>query len=70
MRVIFEPKKDEVRRGWRKLYNEELHNFYYSSNIIRRNKSRRMSWAEQVARMGRRGMHRGFWWESRKERAH
>jgi hypothetical protein len=27
-----------------------------------------MRWAGHVARMGRRGMHTGFWWESRKER--
>jgi hypothetical protein len=31
-------------------------------------KSRRMRWAGHVARMGRIGMHIGFWWESQKER--
>jgi hypothetical protein len=25
-------------------------------------------WARHVARMGRRGMHIGYWWESQKER--
>jgi hypothetical protein len=25
---IFGPKKEEVTRRWRKLHNEELHNFY------------------------------------------
>jgi hypothetical protein len=30
----------------------ELHNLYYSSDIIRMIKSRRMRWAGQVARMG------------------
>jgi hypothetical protein len=30
-------------------------------------KSRRVIWAGHVARMGRSGMHREFWWESRKE---
>jgi hypothetical protein len=29
-------------------------------------KSRRMRWAGHVARMGERGMHRGYWWESQK----
>jgi hypothetical protein len=29
-------------------------------------KSRRMRWAGHVARMGRRGMHIGYWWESQK----
>jgi hypothetical protein len=30
-------------------------------------KSRKMRWAGHVARMGRRGMHIGYWWESQKE---
>jgi hypothetical protein len=28
LRIIFGPKPDGVTGGWRKLYNEELHNFY------------------------------------------
>jgi hypothetical protein len=32
--------------------NEELHNLYSSSNIIKQIKSRRMRWAGHVARMG------------------
>jgi hypothetical protein len=43
--------KDEVTGGWRKLYNEELHNLYSSPNTIRMIKSRRMRWAGHVARM-------------------
>jgi hypothetical protein len=39
-------------------------------SIIRIIKSRRIRWVGRVARMGERGMHRGFWWESRKERDH
>jgi hypothetical protein len=27
-----------------------------------------MSWAGHVARMGRRGIHTGYWWEIQKER--
>jgi hypothetical protein len=46
------PKRDEVTGGWRKLYNEELHNLYSSPSIIRVIKSRRMRWAGHVARMG------------------
>jgi hypothetical protein len=41
-----------VTGDWRKLHNEELHNFYSSPNIIRMMKSRRMRWAGHVARMG------------------
>jgi hypothetical protein len=40
---IFGPKRDEVTGGWRKLHNEELRNLYFSPNIIRMIKSRRMS---------------------------
>jgi hypothetical protein len=52
LRRIFEPKRDEVTRGWRKLPNEELRDLYSSPSIIRIIKSRRMRWAGQVARMG------------------
>jgi hypothetical protein len=51
-RKIFGPKRDEVIGGWRKLHNEDLHNLYYSSSIIRIIKSRRMRWAGHVARVG------------------
>jgi hypothetical protein len=52
LRRIFGPKGDEVTEGWRKLHNEELHNFYPSSSIIRMSKSKRMRWVGYVARMG------------------
>jgi hypothetical protein len=37
--------------GWRKLYNEELHNFYCSPDIIRMVKSISMRWTGHVAHM-------------------
>jgi hypothetical protein len=52
LRKIFNPKRDEVIRGWRKLHNEELHNLYCSPTVTRIIKSRRMRWAGHVARMG------------------
>jgi hypothetical protein len=52
LRRIFGPKKDEVTGEWRKLHNEELHNLYLSTNIIRQIKSRRIRWVGHVARMG------------------
>jgi hypothetical protein len=67
---IFGPKRDEVTGDWRRLHNEELHNFYSSPNTIKMIKSRRMRWTRHVTRMGRRGMHIGHWWESQKERHH
>jgi hypothetical protein len=42
IRRILGPKRDEVTAGWRKLRKEELHNLYFSPNIIRMIKSRRM----------------------------
>jgi hypothetical protein len=70
LRRIFGSRRDEVMGGWTKLHNEELHNLYCSPSIIRIIKSRRMRWMGNVARMGRRGMHIRFWWESQKERYH
>jgi hypothetical protein len=67
LRRIFCPKRDEVTGDWRKPHNEELHKLYSSQNIIRMIKSRRR-WAGQVAGMGRKGMHIGYWWGSQKER--
>jgi hypothetical protein len=52
LRRTFGPKGDEVMGEWRKLHNEELHNLYSSPDIIRQIKSRRMRWAEHVARIG------------------
>jgi hypothetical protein len=44
LRRIFGPKR-EVNRSWIKLHNDELHSLYYSPNIVRVIKSRRMRWA-------------------------
>jgi hypothetical protein len=47
---IFRTEREEVKRGWTKLHNEELHNLYCLQSIIREMKSRKM----------RRAGHRGF----------
>jgi hypothetical protein len=52
LRRIFGPKEEEVVGDWRRLHNEELHNFYLSQNIITVIRSRRMRWAGHVAWMG------------------
>jgi hypothetical protein len=52
LRRIFGPKRGEGARGWRRLHNEELHNLYASTYIVRVIELRRMRWAEHVVRMG------------------
>jgi hypothetical protein len=52
LRRIFGPKRDEVTGCWRKMHNEELHNSYTSSNIIRMIKPRGMRWTWHIARRG------------------
>jgi len=59
LRRIFGPKMDEVTGECRQLHNEELDDLYFSPNIIRVIKSRRMRRAGHVARMGERCM-QGF----------
>ena len=45
IRIIFGPKRDEVKGEWRKLHKEELSDLYSLPNIVRVVKSRRMRWA-------------------------
>jgi hypothetical protein len=52
LRRIFGSKRDEVAGGLGKLHSEELHNLYSSPSIIRVIKSRKMTWAVHVVRMG------------------
>jgi hypothetical protein len=51
LRRIFGLKRDIVRGGWRKLHNEEIHNLYSPSRVIRMIKSRGMRWVEHITRM-------------------
>jgi hypothetical protein len=58
LRRILGPKREE-HGSWRKLHNDEFHSLYYSPNIVRVIKSRRMRWVGHVARMGEvRGVYR------------
>jgi len=61
LRRIFGPMRDEVTGECRRLRNEELNDLYCSPNIVRVIKSRKISWARHVSRMGkRRGVYRVF----------
>ena len=50
LRRIFGPKRDEVTREWRKLYNEEIKELYCSPNVVWVIKSR-IRWEGHVTRM-------------------
>jgi hypothetical protein len=68
LRKIFGPKRDEVTGEWIKLHNVELRDLYSSPSIIIIINLRRMRWTGHVARMGKREMRIGYWWESQRER--
>jgi len=59
LRRIFGPRRDEVTGECRTLHNDELNDLYFSPNIVRVIKSRRMRWVGHVACMGEeRGLYR------------
>jgi hypothetical protein len=61
LRRVIGSKWDEVTRVGRKHHNEELHDLYSSSKIVRVIKSIRMRWAGLVVRMGEgQGVYRVF----------
>jgi hypothetical protein len=54
LRRIYGPKREEVTRGWRKVHNEELHNFY---SLVT---SMRVRWVGYKAHMGVTEIHTEF----------
>lgn len=56
--------------GWRKLRREELNDLYFSQNIIRGFKLKKVTWATHVDIYSRGGknMRINFWWENLKQR--
>jgi len=67
---IFGPKRDKVRREWRKLHNEELHDLYSSPNILWVLKLRRIRCVGHVVCMGENKVYTGFCWGNVRERDH
>jgi hypothetical protein len=70
LRRIFWPKRDEIKKEWRNLHNDELNDLYCSPNIVRVIKSRRMKWSGHAARMGRGEVYTRFWWGNLRVRDH
>jgi hypothetical protein len=66
LRRIFGPKRDEVTGEWRKLHNEELHNFYSSPNIIRQVKANEVGGACGTHRRGEKSV-QGFGRKARRK---
>jgi hypothetical protein len=48
LRRTFEPKREKVTGGWRKLHSEEFSNFCFSLNNTKVIKSRSMRWVGHV----------------------
>lgn len=48
---IFGRKMDELTGEWRQIRIEELNNLYFSLNIVRALKSKRIRWERLVARI-------------------
>ena len=63
---IFGPNREDVTGECRKLHNEELNDLYFSLNVVRMVKSRRIRWTGHVARIGK--VYTGFWWGNLRER--
>ena len=70
LRGTFGPERDERRGEWRKLLNEKFKDLYWSINIVRVIKLRKMRWAAKVACMGRGEAYTEFWWGNLRERDH
>jgi hypothetical protein len=70
LRRIFGPKRDETKREWKNLQNEELNDLYSSHNIFRVIKWRRIRWAGHAARMReKRNLYRIWWGNLKKKNA-
>ena len=68
LRKILGPKRDKVTGEWRGLPNEELHDLYFSPNVIRVIK--RVRWVGHVAYMWKRGVVYEILVENLKGRGH
>jgi hypothetical protein len=62
--------REKVAGDWRRLHNEELHDFNCSPNITREITSSCVRWVGHVACMGRRVVYTEFWWGKLKKRCY
>lgn len=64
LRKIWGSKRDDIRGGWRKRHNVELHKVYSLLNTDRVKKE--MGRTCSMHRRKRKRMHEVFWWEKQK----
>jgi hypothetical protein len=64
LRRKFGPKRDEIKEVWRKLHNEELHDLYSSSTILRVMKSRTHELGGACSSNEKGEACTGFWWRN------
>jgi len=61
-------KRDQVKKKWRRLHSEDVHDPYFTTNIIRLIKDGRMR-CERMCHVWERGeTHTGFWWGNLKDK--
>jgi hypothetical protein len=65
-RTIFGPKREEVKVGLGKCYNEEITNLYCSPNVINSDQIKGNELSRFSSKRKERGMHRGVSLETRR----
>jgi len=59
---VLRSKRNQVNGDWRRFHIFELHD-WYSPNIVKVIKLRRLRWVGHVVLCGRGQVHTGFWWK-------
>jgi len=67
-RSRFGHERDDVKREWTKVGNEELNGLFFSPVIFWVMKSSGMMWAMHVSRIGKRKEYTGVWWGNLRKR--
>jgi len=70
LREVFGAEREEVAGDWRRLHNEELHDFNCLPDITRAITSSCVRSVGHVACMGKREVYTEFWWGKLKERCY
>jgi len=66
--ILTEGKEHEIKGGWRKLRNGELHISFFSPHVIRGHQLKKIRLARHVARTDKEKIYTGLGWGHVKER--